>query len=453
MKAIRGKKRSASNQSSLHTMNHLPRDILIKIFLHFEYISDLCIASEVCREWYQASLTSILWKKVMVWDIITRKREQDETRYKIVDSNTKAPYIPITSAIKRRRVSAKRLYGTRLVIDVISRRSNTSLLSLDLSHCFPNHKRPEYRMNDADLQKLAESCPNLKEFRVSPSSALTGEGFVQFASKVPHLILLHINECNTLMSRHLRKIVTHCPQLEDISTRGCSNVRSNYFNEILQTVSKTLRCLDLSLTQVTRLNLQNIIFQTPKLEEIHADNCYELSLNGNAPSLNNIRDSLFPSLKILSLDGTMRAPAAWIIPIVRTSHKLESLSLSHMRSWSGGDITVLNGYLPPLKHLSLAGRNLRMESWPLIFKGLRRSLVQCDISENQAITGELEEGEGEYFEALEELNLTGTSVTEESTRKIVSLAPRLSFIDLTKCRSIYNREFRRHPLRLCNKAE
>ena len=448
----RERKATSRSQSALRPPNRLPIEILIKIFLHFDHFSDLCIASEVCREWYQASLSSILWKKITVWDSTTRKKEQDETRYKIVDGNTRTRILQKANRIKRRRI-VKRLYGTRLVIDVISRKSSISLLSLDLSHCFPNHVHPAYRMNDVDLQKLAESCPNLREFRTSPSTSVTGDGFVRFASKVPHLILLHINNCNNLLSRHLRAIVTHCPQLEDISTRGCSNLTSNYFNDILQTLCKSLRCLDISFTRVSRLNLQKIIFQAPKLEEIQADNCYELTLVGNAPSLNNIQDSLFPNLKVLNLDGTMRAPDTWIIPIVRTSHKLESLSLSHVRSLSGVELTLLYGYLPPLKHLSLAGRNLRTESWPLIFKGLRRSLIQCDISENQAITGELEESEGEYFEALEELNLTGTSVTEESTRKIVSLAPKLSFIDLTKCRSIYNREFRRHPLRLCNKAE
>lgn len=439
---------------------HLPFDVLLSIFSFLDPIPDLCVLAQVCTRWADAAYSPKLWANVVASDALTRAETYEESkiayRYICYDGGgayqIRNPY-GFKKAGHLRSKKKDELQGARKAIEVISRRAGSYLRSLDLHDCFPaySYTDAKYQMRNEDLFKIATRCgESLEEMRISPSIHLSGPALVTFAEKCRKLRTLDMTGCKTLTVANLGDIVRACPQLEDISVSQCQIFRGQGLEEKLRPVRKTLKRIDISDTAIGKLFLRRLMFSYPALEEIKVDNCRYLYITEQPPNLGGLERPFFPSLTSLNMDKVSQFPLKWLVAICKACPQMRVLSANNIQPClSIGKL--FEGPLPPLQHLSLSGQPLSDDMWQSIFNKLGASLVQCDVSRNISLSCALRVNRNKRFSKLEELNISGTVATDEAVRQLLQIAPMLTFLDVTGCRSIRDRSFRRDPLSFRNK--
>lgn len=424
---------------------NLPRDVLLKIFAHLPAVPDLCMISQVCTHWADVAINPALWVYVKATDAATRRllRDESQSNYQHICYDT--PFLG-ASTPKRKRKRGK-LNGVGQAVEVITRRSAGRLVSLDLEDCFPLHHKDRYQMQNTDLEKIAQRCASsIEELRISPSPQISGQALLSFARSCPKLRVLHMSGCRTLSCSHFGDIIRACPALEDISVSQCQAFRGSRLSDRLDPIRLTLKRLDISDTPTTRFPISKFASKYPVLEEVKMDNCEYMHILDHAPNVADLENRLFPSLVSLIMDKISHLPMPWLSAICRMCSSLQILSANKVQQPHSMIGDLFKGPLPRLHHLSLAGQPIDDDAWQRIFDKLRRCLVQCDLSRNSSLTCMLYSEDDQTFEALEELNISGTGATDMTVQEVMRLAPKLTFFDVTGCRSVENRDLRRNPL-------
>lgn len=450
---LRSQKRIHSSFPSLQTtppalrLPSLPLDVLEIIFGNLEPVPNLCNALQVCTSWKEAALIPKLWSTVTASDAATRKAREEaaQRNYHQIHYSDNSTDKSLRKSPKRRK--RQRLFGVSHAVDCITRRAGKYLRSLDLKDCFPSHAIESFQMRDRDLENISAQCASsLEELRISPSEFITADALVSFAQQCTGLRVFHMTGCRTLTSNHLGLIVRSCPRLEDISVNRCVRFRGQSLEEKLHPIRKTLKRLDISDTITVNFAMRKFMFSFPVLEEIKMDNCNYISIDGQAPNMENEKRSLFPSLTSLNIDKIRTVPLSWLLAIFKTCPTLQILSANMIPEPTLSISNLFRGPMPNLNHLSLSGHPLDDAAWQNIYEKLGKSLVQCDMSRNTGLTCVLQEKVSARFAVLEQLNISGTGATDETVMDVIRLSPKLTFLDTDGCRSVENRKFRRDPL-------
>lgn len=443
---------------------HLPKDVLIKIFLTFSDIRDTCAASEVCISWSDAALSPECWSYVRAIDASTRRRilQQDATRNPVFDCNVcfdrptlhpceacKPTPPRVTGKRKRRRTRLANQQGVKLAVEVITKRAGTRLRMLDLRLCYPFHHISEYQMRNSDLSVIAmRSGALLRGLVISSSVLVSADALVEFARACPQLRVFHMMNCQTLMVSHLAHIVAACPRLEDISVSRCPQFRGQRLMQVLKPLQNTLRRIDMSFTPTESLNMSLIMCSFPVLEEVIADHCSNLKcVVSNFRAMGMDTGGLCTSkLTTLRLDDTQLDVMMMNI-LFRLAHRLHHLSANHIPLPSRLALErVFEGNIPPLRTLCVASLPISDSIWHRIFDSLHDTIEFCDVSGNSRLTLGLPVGHGKEFSRLKGIHIMNTGTTDRTLAQLLIRSPRLCLIDAAGCCGVRDRRFRRNPL-------
>lgn len=427
----------------------LQPDILHKVFSYLAPVPDLCQANQVCTTWATVASNPRSWRRVSIYDSTLHL---GATPYQTLRSSLKSfPESLIsreTRAAKRARLSRSPLRqqharGAKKAVQVISKRAGRFLQTLHLANFCQQVSDQNYLVGDEELLDLAERCgSSLHQFSVINSRAKV-TAWNCFAICCNKLKVLHIIDCPTLRVKHISCIIDFLPHLEDLSLRKCSQLGGNAFQTQLQAVRRTIKRIDISMTDISLISFRDLALGFPRLEHFIANNCHSLVISGRPFRHPHLMYDIFPSLVSLQLNYVGHFSQGWVTFLSNYCPNLTALGASvfdHQPLQS-----LFNTHAPPIEHLSLSGREVDDHLWQIIFDKVGSTLVNCDLSRTKT-TGALTVQEDQQFVALESLNLSDTRATDEHVRKIISIAPRLKHLSLTRCRGVKDRAFRRNPL-------
>ncbi|PXF48063.1 hypothetical protein BWQ96_02015 [Gracilariopsis chorda] len=441
--------RNNSLESALTTTHPLLQpDILQIVFSYLTPVPDLCQAYQVCTTWAKVASTPLLWRHVIVVDPPTPFATAHKSPWPIIEPILTRPPRE-TRAAKRARLSRSPLpqhnaRGAKRAVHVISKRAGQLLQTLHLHRFCQRVSDPDYLVSDEQLDDLANRCgPSLQQFSVINSRAEVA-GWVSFAECCYNLKVLHIIACPTLRTGHIGPILDFLPCLEDLSLRKCSQLRGIAFKIQLNSVRSSLKRIDISMTNISHIFIRELALEFPRLEHFVANNCPSLTISCRPFRLQHERANMFPNLVNLQLNYIEYFSECWISLVSNHCPRLAALGASVMDY--GSLHSLFDEQAPPIEQLSLSGREVDDHLWQMIFEKVGSTLVHCDLSRTKT-TCALTVHEGQQFSALESLNLSDTRATDESVRKIISIAPHLKHLKLTRCRGVKDRDFRRNPLR------
>lgn len=424
----------------------LPDDIISRIFSSFEPVPELCQLIGVCTKFAKAASAPELWRRVKAVDPITRR-----LREKGIDINSEFIVYGLDEGMDSKRPSTasaeSRLIhrrGVGLAVDVITSRAGSQLVSLDLHDCYPRFPRFDHQMRDIDLELISTRCSeSLQTLRLSASFLITGTGLIELAKLCSKLRTLHMTGCRRMNDQIFGEIVRECPTLEDISVSGCRDFEANRLHDNLRPIRDTLKRIDISDTGSRSIHMLKFMTKYPALEEIDASGC-ERMYTVTVPSSSL---PIFPSLVSLKLDKTSCIGDKTLLVICEASRNLRCLSLNNMTHEIEEDQlrNLFDLTWPPLKTLKMAGQRITDEMWQLIFEKLGASLVECDLSKNKLLTCSLQLFRNDSFAELQYLRITSTGATNSTVRKLISVSPKLKFLDVCGCPGV-ERKMRRNPL-------
>lgn len=428
----------------------LPDDVLSRIFSLLDPVPVLCNLMEVCTRFTETAASSSLWRHVRATDQTTRKLRSEEARSKYQFINYDEIRETVSKSVngtgkklKQRRAKFREhsKVGVPLAIDAITRRAGKHLETLDLEDCYPGHPRYDYQMTDEDLDVIISRCEgSLSEFRVSRSCLLTPHALVNFVSKYPRLRNLHLTGCRTLSDAHVATIIKDCPLLEDLSVSQCPSFRADAMHRTLFPRRAVLKRLDVSATNTRKLALVQFLEHFTALEELKADGCVHLSVDDH---VSRFPQRKVPKLSTLNLDRIWTLSSEWFAFVFQACQNLRSISAGMLKHRCQGPI--IRGTLPPLQYLNIAGHAITDDQWQIIFEHLGPSLVQCDVSKNRVLTCRLQVFRNHMFAVLEDLNIGSTGATDSAVMMLMTVAPKLKFLDLSGCSRV-SRKMRRNPM-------
>lgn len=317
-----------------------------------------------------------------------------------------------------------------------------------------------YFVNANSLSSIILKCPNLKSLILQNCIFCKG------------VLDIFANYCSSKLE-HL-----------DLSHSSCN------INEILQIISdkcsQTLRHVMLDDTKINESGLKSLINSCKGLEVLILDNNLEISghcfdtlgenitymsiigcdyiddigvnalMTGNGKNLTHVRlgDAIEPSmfkkicegmsgLKILEFKGFRPEPNSSSVAYNHISNLLElqELILTVPRISFDSQLIAISRNCNQLKVVKIEGSivtDIGLKSLatncPLIEQ---LSLIPCDSLANNSITDECRHELG-ALRHLKSLSLCGSSITDIFV-EIISLSPRLTFVELDSCESITDR--------------
>lgn len=450
-RGVRSEKQSRDRTSSATAPGFLdlPIDIIRRVFGNLDSALELCLLMEVCTKFSEAASGSELWRQVKAVDPITRRAGEKESSriYRFITHGLDGNLERSGRGKLKSAPRPRNRKGVGLAVDIITSRAESQLESLDLQECYPNFPRFDHQMTDDDLETISSRCSeSLQSLRLSPSLFITGPALADLAKACPNLRTLHLTGCKNVTDKVLGTVVRACPKLEDISVSRCKGFRGEGLHARLSPVYDTLKRLDMSGSDLRSLYMATFMQNYPALEELDASNCWDVNTYGPVPSS---EESLFPSLVKLNL-GHVDVSERLLKLICSECQTLRYLCLSATTSRDSErsfSTKIADVTWPPLEYLNLAGRSVTDEMWQLLFEKLHSSLVEWDVSNNEKLTCLLEATEAQSFLKLEELNISGTDVSNDNLRVLISLAPKLKSVNVSGCAKL-DRETRRKPLAL-----
>ena len=175
---------------------HLPDDILLKIFLHFD-IEDLMRMSRVCQQWRRVSLDPILWQG-----------------------------IDLSSCFYAR-------IRDRSVICLVSRVTSSAITHIDLSG--PGCSR----ITNVSLFHIARQCHKLRKLYINNRNRITSTGIEMIARCCPYMEVLGMSKCPLILNKGLGSVLRRSKLLRELDISGCLWVT----DAVLVEIGQICRCL------------------------------------------------------------------------------------------------------------------------------------------------------------------------------------------------------------------
>ncbi|XP_061463156.1 F-box/LRR-repeat protein 6 [Rhineura floridana] len=398
---------------------HLPVEILVQIFHYVVELEGsvpfLCRVARVCRLWYGAASSPVLWHKVSIghcWVAPGQKRSVLEK--KVLDTMDWL----VTNRLSHLRDFTLCHWKSHVpfVLKAIGK-SCSLLTSLKLSHCSG--------VTTESLCTLAGCCPqleslNLQNSQVDPSAVVK---FLEAAgSRIRHLWLTYSSRMSSIISVLLNG---SCPELQLLEVN----------TEIEQS------------TQNFQLPIEQLQVACPQLQVLRLLNlfCYSKPVPCSVP-----HSPGFPQLEELCLATTSFSfvDDSMLKRILCTSSRLRVLDLRGCFRVTPKGLELLP--CPDLEQLYLGlycsdnHLHLPLQGSPLITWKWNHSLRELDLTGQSFREADLEEAMAAFTQeestrgepVLRSLNLTGTKTTLPTVSTLIASCPALSYLNLSSCRHL-----------------
>lgn len=235
-------------------------------------------------------------------------------------------------------------------------------------------------MDDADLQQVTESCPNITFLNLCSCSNITSDG-IRFIARLKSLVGLNVSVCN-FGPRDLMFVAEHCLKLKYLwwDIGNGANVNENSVVHTDHTTSDSL----LGLVDVlgdTNTDLILISFQCQEFKEDFSISLY---------AINKIVSS-FPFLIVLLLNGTVNFGDDGARVIARGCPNLKVIGLSKDfgRITDMGAIVIGQG-CPDLIEINFGGHlgitSCSINVISLACKNLKRVYLRGTSVSNEVVT-------------------------------------------------------------------
>ncbi|XP_020624575.1 F-box/LRR-repeat protein 6-like [Orbicella faveolata] len=349
--------------------------------------------SRVCRSWRQVSSEPILWREVNLsaMSIECPRSANDSTIEKLACSRLKA--------VKE--------------------------LSLD----------GWSELTDTGLKAVGKHCRQLQSIVLSQCGSLSPKGITSLATKCRQLKMFDVAMTKIDISCLHRVTKRLGSQLEELCLMNCSRLGGEQVLPIIQENCPNLTALDLTSTNIRKLNVEKLQAGCPKLKELFVANL----LLHSTPISTEVEQNGFPQLETLclacgSLAGVPRTDR-FLYRILRTSVNLKKLDVRGLQRISPEGIQRLPA--TSLEELFLSDTRANFATMSVVIEQWHHSLEILDISSNSGVGDESMELLRDFgMPKLYSLDLGSTNVTAEGVRKALNACPRLQHLNLTSCRGV-----------------
>ncbi|ORX57769.1 RNI-like protein [Piromyces finnis] len=374
----------------------LPYEVLAKVYRQLSY-KDLYNCMITCKRWYECIINNkSLWRDICL--------------------------------------SNCRHFYTLNTIQLIAKRSQNMLRTLDLSNC------PEISDN-ALRPLLLYRCNGIETFRLSFNTRVTYNGIIKLL-KIIGLNLTSLSLQKTQVNdRVIEHIFMNCPKLEYLDLSDCINISSDCFMSVYNRNKKIYPMKGLRFQ-----NLSTIINKTigtctelfPLLEILDLNNC------GNITKSVLLAVGSFTELKELNLSGTsMNIPVHisledHFLYLFEKCQKIENISFIRFPILTDVCIDIMCGFCSNLRKINISHSvNITDRSLDLLSNALKYTLSSINISSCPQITNE-----GLLFvfnrcEKLEEIDISNNSNITDYLFRLYD-NPKLPIINInvSNCESI-----------------
>ncbi|XP_054840436.1 F-box/LRR-repeat protein 6 isoform X1 [Eublepharis macularius] len=398
----------------------LPVEILVQIFQHVVALEGsvpfLCRMARVCRLWYGAAASPVLWQKVSLG------------------------YCWAAPGQKWSHVIEKRVLGT---VEWLAAHRFSRLQDFALCH-WKNHV-------PFVLKEVGQSCPLLASLKLSYCSGVTAESLAVLAGSCPQL-----------ESLNLQNSQVHSSAVVSILEAAGSRIRHLWLTYSSQT-SAVMAALSSGCCPGLRLLEMNMEikkssehFQFP-VEKLQAA-CPHLQVL----RLLNVVWSPKPSCR--SALGSPGFPELAELCLATTSYSFVDDNTLQRILWASGQLRMLDlrGCFrvtpkalqllpcPDLEQLylglycSASHIRLPLEGSPLITRKWSRSLRELDLAGQSFSESDLQQAMAAFAReesqsggpVLRSLNLTGTKVVLSTVSTLITSCPALIYLNLSSCRHL-----------------
>lgn len=393
---------------------YLPAEILVSVF-EYLHLSDHICASQVCRQWYFASLDQRLWQKVAVVlhdnAISSMKILKNSHCYfthlvlKEIDltSNSLEFWESVGSRIQHLDFHSCDI-SERLFVEILA--ECISLRSLGINGCNGLFISGILLERCGELSLLETRLKNITELNLGSNRYLCDATFNRIMKLVPKLRKLSIAGCQ--ISFHPGIYKRFYPKEENNIPSGSVLTFQNILT-FIKTMNKTLNSLNFGRTLIDSRALTILVKDCGLcLKELYLVSCEQLSKFG-IKSLCEYQ----PQLKVLDLSMSYQVPDESVLSICDKLLELQDLSLRRCHNLTDRSISAISR-LSKLKKLDLSSCE-KITSF-----GFKEALCT------------------QPFLYLEHLNLSYCNITDDITIIFMKHIPNLLHLDLTSCFNITN---------------
>ncbi|XP_023244318.1 F-box/LRR-repeat protein 14-like [Centruroides sculpturatus] len=391
---------------------YLPAEILVNIF-EYLHLSDRICASQVCKQWYFATLDQRLWQKVAIvlHDNATSSMKILKNSHcvfnhlvlKEIDltSNSLEFWESIGPTIQHLDFHSCDI-SERLFVDILS--ECMSLQYLGINGCNGLFISGILLERLSDLSLLETKLQNITELNLGCNRYLCDATFNRIMKLVPRLKKLSVAGCQ--ISFHPGIYKRFYPKEEDKVPSGSVLTFQNILT-FIKTMNKTLNSLNFGRTLIDSRALTILVKECGlSLKELYLVSCEQLSKFG-IKALCEYQSQL----KVLDLSMTYQIADESVSAICEKLLELQDLSLRRCHNLTDRSVSAISR-LNKLKRLDLSSCE---KITPFGFKE-----ALCT----------------ESFLYLEHLNLSYCNITDDITLIFVKHMPNLLHLDLTSCFNI-----------------
>ncbi|RMX53603.1 hypothetical protein pdam_00004343, partial [Pocillopora damicornis] len=375
----------------------IPHEILLRIFK--QVVSDtgpvpfLCRMSRVCQSWKQVASETMLWREV-----------------NLSTMSIECPRSAIDSTIVKLAVS---------------RLKTVRELNLD----------GWSELTDVGLKAIGKHCHSLQSIVLSQCGSLSSKGISTLVSKCRQLKMVDVAMTKIDIACLHRVTKRLGNQLEELCLMNCSRLGGEQVLPIIQERCPSLTVLDLTGTNIRKLNVEKLQAGCPKLKELFLANL----LLHSTPISTDVEQNGFPQLETLCLAcgcfaGVPRVDR-FLFRLLRTSTNLKKLDVRGLQRITPEGLQSLP--VTSLTELFFSDTHATFALMSAVIQQWHHSLEILDISSNSGVSDEsmvLLKNSG--MPKLYSLDLSSTNVTAEGVRKALNASPRLRHLNLTSCRGV-----------------
>ena len=284
----------------------------------------------------------------------------------------------------------------------------------------------------ASLENLTTSFTKLEELRLVRCLKITNASAISFLNRVgDRLKVLDLSYTNISLA-DMEDLTKSFTKLEKLILVGCRNITNASAISFLNRVGTGLKVLDLSYTDISLASLEDLATSFTKLEKLILVGCRNITDASAICFLNRVGTGL----KVLDLSVT-NISLAGMEDLATSFNKFEELRLVDCRNITDASaISFLNRVGTGLKVLDLSVTNISlagMEDLATSFTKLEKLiLVGClNITDASAISFLNRVGTG-----LKVLNLSYTDISLASLEDLTASFPELKVLNLRNCPNI-----------------
>jgi len=180
-----------------------------------------------------------------------------------------------------------------------------------------------------DCAFIGKHCPNLEILNLQAGMSITATGFQVMIANLHKLKWLSIDFCTGVNDACLQEIGKSCPELEYLSTAGCPSLTDPGLKAVTVGCPKLRHLCVASSYQLTSQALQAVMDNCPLIESLSIEGCFSIT----EPFVSKI-PTVWPNLKSLSVFGCYTVVLPTLKDIVTKCKHLEYLKISQ-KEWNG----------------------------------------------------------------------------------------------------------------------